>query len=195
MRGRLLAAHYTVWNRASYRGIRLSSTAATNVTITGNLAADLTNEPVTAAGRVAPARSRHVTHANTTSTWRDTFDLGQTGTPLADRTLRVSEGGHDATQALNSAFLAVADVTRVTAVELCHTIRRMLAAVPTVRVRCDLDIFADDNSSAGELAEPHLRPAGVAPRVGRRFGVASVSLDGRRRELAPRAVAPRRPSW
>ena len=163
MRGRLLAAHYTVWNGASYRGIRLSSTAATNVTITGNLAADLTNEPVTAAGVAAPARSRRLTAPNTTSTWRDTFDLSQTGTPLADRTLRVSEGGHNtATQALNSAFLAVADVTRVTAVELCHAIRRMLAAVPAVRVRCDLDIFADDNSSAGELTELAVRPAGVA---------------------------------
>ena len=110
---------------------------------------------------VAPARSRRATAPNTTSTWRGTFDLSQTGTPLADRTLRVSEGGHHtATQALNAAFLAVADLTRVTVVELCHAIRRMLAAVPAVRVRCDLDIFDDDNSSAGELTEFAFGPPG-----------------------------------
>ncbi len=165
IRGRLPAAQYTVWNGASYRGVRLSSTAGTSVTVTGNLVPDLTiTPPMTGAGLAAAVTnsvSRRLTANNTTSTWRDTYDLSQTGTPPADRTLRVSEGGHNtATRALNAAFLAVTDVTRVTVVEMIHAIRRMLAAAATVRVRCDLDVFADDESSGGEITELAFGPPG-----------------------------------
>ena len=129
LRRKLPAASYAVFTGPIAWGIRLTSTApAANLTVSGNLVANLRLEPGATGRTVRIANRREV-------------NLIQTGTPPADRTLRVAEAGHQtALQALTTAFVGVTDLSRVTMVELCDALRRMIDTAGTVRVRCDLDL-------------------------------------------------------
>ena len=103
---------------------------------------------------------------------RSEVNLIQTGAPPADRTLRVAEAGHQtALQALTTGFVGVTDLSRVTMVELCDALRRMIDAPGNVRVRCDLDLHprhtadTDDptdwtDSSEGRASEFSFGPPG-----------------------------------
>ncbi|HEY5979584.1 MAG TPA: hypothetical protein VIT41_08110, partial [Microlunatus sp.] len=184
LRRRLAGQPYEVWSHSAFRGLRLTSTAApaSTVTVQGNLtvvspgAADTDTQLIPA----TPNRTRRLLGRDRTATWRDTYDLSQLpGPPVVDRTLRLREGGNQtALQPLTAAFLGVTDLTRVTVVELCDAVRRMLAAVPAVRIRCDLELTAasegdpDERRAMGEVTEltfgpPGTRTAYAGDRAGR----------------------------
>jgi hypothetical protein len=177
LRARLGAA-YEVWTSSGFRGVRLASTAtpATNVTVLGNLTvaspgaarADLNVVPTGA------AVTRRLAGRTITGRWFDTLDLTAIPPPPppppvapTPRTLRVREGGNQtALQVLDAAFLAVTDVTRVTMVELCDAVRRMLAAAPAVRIRCDLEVGSwaanpNERRAVGEVSEVAFGPPGT----------------------------------
>ena len=175
LRRRLPAADYELWTNSAFRGLRLTSTAAsaTTITVSGNLttvtpgAADSDVALVPAAA----ARTRRLTGRDRPATWLDTLDLTPIPPPPpppADRTLRLREGGNQtALRALNLAFLNVTDLTRITMVELCDAVRQMLVATPAVRIRCDLEFTAasesdpDETAAMGEVSELAFGPPGT----------------------------------
>jgi hypothetical protein len=171
---RLPRADYELWTNSAFRGLRLTSTAtpATTITVDGNLT---TVTPGAADSDVAlvpttPARTRRLTGRNRRAKWLDTLDLTPIPPPPPPpppRRLRLGEAGNQtALQALDLAFLNVADLTRVTMVELCDAVRRMLAAAPAVRIRCDLEFTAasernpNERAAMGEVSELAFGPPG-----------------------------------
>jgi photosystem II stability/assembly factor-like uncharacterized protein len=136
LRARLPAASYSVVRGGVAWGVRMTAPApGATVKLKGDLVDDLARTDGLDPG--ATGRSVRINR-------RTTFDLRpasrRAGDPLTDRHLLVEAGQQTALQALDDTFMGVEELTAVTAVELIDAIRRMLAAAPAVRVRCDLDI-------------------------------------------------------
>lgn len=173
LRRRLVGGAYEVWTNSAFRGLRLTSTAtpATTITVLGNLTtvSPGATDPDTQLIPATPNRTRRLIGRDRPTTWLDTHDLSQLpGPPAADRTLRLREAGNQtALQALTAAFLQVTDLTRVTVVELCDAVRRMLAAAPATRIRCDLEFTAasvsgpDERAAMGQITELAFGPPGT----------------------------------
>jgi photosystem II stability/assembly factor-like uncharacterized protein len=161
LRARLPREHYRVVDNFTAWGIRLTATgpASAEVELTDDFVSVLKEDQ----GLDPSEKGRTIRIGR-----RTRFDLSPTGTPAKARRLRVKAGGQQtALTSLTDGFVGVTDLTTVTSVELCGAIRKMISAVPALKVRCDLDLYTNhtitpmyEEAREGRVTELAFGPAG-----------------------------------